>query len=148
LQYESKIPYKIYPDFKVFTSYAIQDITFDDLHNHVLELMSDVYFSAGVNGIYDFSKITSLTGDLDRWRMLAEGMSSDEVIVAKAKTAIVLPEDNLSLHQIMEGYLIMTAGSLIDYQIFTPPQWQEAMEHVGLGIFKDMQDFEKKAAVQ
>ena len=120
MQYESKIPYKIYPDFKVFTSYAIQDITFDDLHNHVLELMSDVYFSAGINGIYDFSKITSLTGDLERWRSLAEGMSSDEVIVAKAKTAIILPEDNLSLHQIMEGYLIMTAGSLIDYQIFTP----------------------------
>lgn len=148
MQYESKIPYKIYPDFKVFTSYAIQDITFDDLHNHVLELMSDVYFSGGLNGIYDFSKITSLTGDLDRWRMLAEGMSSDEVIVAKAKTAIILPEDNLSLHQIMEGYLIMTAGSLIDYQIFTPSRSQEAMDHVGLGIFKDMQDFEKTAAAQ
>lgn len=148
MQYESKIPYKIYPGFKVFTSYAIQDITFDDLHNHVLELMSDVYFSAGINGIYDFSKITSLTGDLERWRSLAEGMSSDEVIVAKAKTAIILPEDNLSLHQIMEGYLIMTAGSLIDYQIFTPSRWQEAMDHVGLGIFKDMQDFEKTAAAQ
>lgn len=146
MHYDKKVNHEIYPNYNVFTSKASGEITFDDLHTHVLDLMSDEYFKTGINGLYDFSKLTKLSGDLEKWRVLAEGMSSDEVIVEKAKTSIVLPANNPSLHSIMEGYLIMTSGSLIDYKLFEPSQWQDAMVHVGLAQYADILDFEKKAA--
>lgn len=145
MHYDKKVNHVIYPKYNLFISKASEEITFDDLHAHVLDLMSDEYFSAGINGLYDFSKVTKLSGDLEKWRVLAEGMSSEEVIIEKAKTAIVLPANNPSLHSIMEGYLIMTSGSLIDYKLFEPSQWQPAMNHVYLTEFTDLSDFEKKA---
>lgn len=63
---------------------------------------------------------------------LAAGMSSEDVIVRKAKTAILLPNEFApNIHGVMEQYMAMTASSQIDYRIFTLAEFKQAASFLG-----------------
>lgn len=139
---ELKIPHRIYRKFNLFVAKANGEMTYNDLYQHVLELMSDPYFKPGTNGLYDFSNVTRLSGDLSQWEALANGMNDTEVIPEKASTAIVIDKKNVQLHNVLEDYLKMTASSQIDYRIFNELEWHHAMAHVGVEEFSCLLDFE------
>lgn len=128
----SQIHFEIFSNANVFVCHTEGTLTFDALYEHVLELMSDYRFTPGMNGFYDFSKVTSLTGDLDKWKALASGMSSEEVIPNPAKTSIVIAQDAKDIKEIMLNYLYLTASSNISYQLFYHSQWEEAARFVDL----------------
>lgn len=128
----SSINYEIFSNSNVFVCHTEGELTFDDLYEHVLELMSDYRFTQGMNGFYNFSKVTKLTGDLEKWKALASGMSSEEVIPNPAKTSIVIAQHAKDIKEIMLNYLYLTASSNISYQLFYHSQWDEAAKFVDL----------------
>jgi hypothetical protein len=130
-----KIPYRIHKGYNLFSAHTEGAVTFDDLYLHVLELMSDPYFQSGLNGLYDFTKVTSLTGNLSKWHALAEGMSDNEILPVHASTSIVLPRGNQELLDVMMEFLALTANSQIDYRIFDETTWQDALKHVEVWEF-------------
>lgn len=128
----NKIRYSIFADQDLFVAQTYGNISFDDLYQHVLILMGDKEFKAGINALYDFSTITDFTGDLAKLEALAAGMSSEDVIVKKAKTAILLPNEFApNIHGVMEQYMAMTASSQIDYRIFTLAEFKQAASFLG-----------------
>lgn len=128
----SKIQFEIYSSANVFICQTEGELSFDDLYDHVLELMSDYRFVQGMNGFYDFTRVTKLTGDLEKWKALASGMSSEEVIPNSAKTSIVIARHAKEVKELMLNYLYMTASSNISYQLFYHSQWSDAAKFVGL----------------
>lgn len=126
------LPYQIYPEHDLFVSKATRVITFDDLYDHVIELMSDFKFHQGMNGFYDFTQVPAVEGDLSKWHSLANGMASNEVISITANTAIVTAKTGTQVHQVMSEFLKLTANSNIDYQLFQLSQWQQAKLHAGV----------------
>ena len=130
----NKIKFKIFGNANLFVCHTDGELTFDNLYDHVLELMSDYRFVQGMNGFYDFTKVTSITGDLSKWEALASGMSSKEVITNPAKTSIVIAQHAEEIKKIMLNYLYMTASSNISYQLFYHTQWQQAAEFVGTKV--------------
>lgn len=128
----SSITYQIFGHENVFVAQTHGDISFEDLSCHVDELMADPDFYEGMNGFYDFSLTTSLTGNLQAFEKLASDMSDSDVIGKKARTAILIPASNTRLRWMMQGYLLMTSQSLIDYKIFDPQEMEVALDHVQL----------------
>lgn len=128
----NKIPYSIFADQDLFVARADGSISFDDLYQHVLILMGDKEFKSGINALYDFSNLTDFTGELAKLEALVAGMSSEDVIVEKAKTAILLPNKfELNIHGVMEQYMAMTASSQIDYRIFMLAEFEQAADFLG-----------------
>lgn len=128
----TKIPYSILADQDLFVAKADGLVTFDDLYQHVLMIMGDNAYKAGINGLYDFSKVSLISGEFPKLEALANGMSSSDVIVEKAKTAILLPNTYQDeIHGVMEKYMAMTANSNIDYRIFTQSEFEAAASFLG-----------------
>ena len=109
-----------------------QDFTFDELLAHLKELLQDKDFVPGMNGLYDFSLVEHVTGDLQALLATAETMEDDRQVTTPANVAIVVQHQNHNLHKIFQGYCIMASDSLVQYQLFTLSTYDEALAYVGL----------------
>lgn len=137
---KSSIEYRYILDKNVFVGTAKGLLTYGDLLRHVIELMSDTKFRAGINGIYDFTEVSSVTGLHEQWDTVAASMSSQDVIVKPAATAIICSSHHTQTISVMEEYLGMTKGSPIHYAVFTQNQWPQAMAHVELPDFSNLHE--------
>ena len=124
--------YCIYPKLGLFVTVCRGDISFESLHEHVELLMRDPHYYVGLNAIYDFSRVNSISGEVGRFEQLAEEMSDDQVIDKTASTAILINRNQASVRQMMQGYLLMTSASNIDFRIFDETQVPGIRQHVQL----------------
>jgi hypothetical protein len=132
---ELTIKHSIFKEHNLFACKAAGPLTFERLYQHVIELMTDMYFQSGLNGIYDFTQVSSMTGDINSWNSLAIGMKDVEILPVPANTSIVIDSRNNELKAVLENYLEMTKGSNIHYKLFTEIEWAQAMQHVHLDAF-------------
>lgn len=87
------VDYSIYSELGLFVTVCRGDISFADLHDHVDVLMREPHYYVGLNAIYDFTKVNSISGEVGRFEQLAEEMSDDQVIDKTASTAILINRD-------------------------------------------------------
>ena len=135
------IHYQIYTDHNVYIAQANGDITFENLYQHVDELMDDPAYYTGINAVYDFTKVRSIGGYIGVFEELANDMSDETIIDKQANTSIVLNSQYPRVKQMMEGYLLMTSNSQIDFRLFDETEWQDAMTHARLNPFPDIEGF-------
>lgn len=126
------IEYWIFPDKNVFVAKSRRDMSFEEISEHVSDIMADPDFFVGLNGFYDFTATEALTGSLTVFEQLAGEMSDAKVIDKEASTAMLIPKSNSRLRWMMQGYILMTSQSLIDYKIFDPGDMDKALMHVNL----------------
>lgn len=136
-QVNNVIQYQVYPDLNFFKACASGELTFEHIFQHVEEIINDPDYQTGMNGFYDFHRITRLTGNVEQFQAVAEDMSDHNIIDKQGCTSVVLPDDNDSMHNMMQGFILMASDSLIDYQVFHYRQWQQALLHVGLNQLPD-----------
>ena len=115
----SKIHYQIHPTENLFSVSTGKDVSYDDLLVHIGNLMNEPTFEVGMNGLYDFSQLTAVHGDVDVFHSTAEAMNDKSIIDKRARTAILLKESSGNIYDIFNLYTQLTAPSLIDYRIFT-----------------------------
>ncbi|MBE1298836.1 MAG: hypothetical protein GJ680_02850 [Alteromonadaceae bacterium] len=137
---KSSIDYRFILKRNVFVGVASGNLTYGDLLKHVIELMSDTKFRAGINGIYDFTQVNNVSGLHEQWDTVASSMSSDAVIVKPAATAIICSSQYTQTISVMEEYLGMTKDSPINYAVFMENQWPQAMAHVELPGFTHLDE--------
>lgn len=140
MSFSQVIEYNIHKRLNLYTAKAKGEITFEHLSAHVQTLMQDPKYYVGINAFYDFRKVTRIMGNLDAFRNLASDMSNPQVIHKQAKTAILVSDTHSSVSTMMEGYLLMTSASLIDYKLFNQVEITSAKRHVNLN-----QDFDLKS---
>ncbi len=133
------VDYRIYPESGLYVAICLGDISFTDLHEHVDELMNDPDYYVGLNAVYDFTRVNSITGQVERFEQLAEEMSDEQIIDKTASTAILINRAQSSVRQMMQGYLLMTSGSNIDFRIFDETQPPALRQHVGLASDFELQ---------
>ena len=126
------IKYRIYPQQNVFVAKSRGDMSFEDISAHVSAIMADPDFYVGLNGLYDFTATETLTGSLTVFEQLAGEMSDENVIDKEAFTAMLIPKKNARLRWMMQGYILMTSQSLIDFKIFDPSEMDKALAHIKL----------------
>ena len=136
---DSGLEYKIYIELNLFVAVCKGNISFADLHDHVSELMQDPHYYVGLNAIYDFTQVQSIAGEVERFEQLAEEMSDEQIIDKTASTAILINRAQSSVRQMMQGYLLMTSGSNIDFRIFDETQPPAIRQHVGLASDFELQ---------
>jgi len=126
------IQYQVYPELNFFKAGAKGELTFDDIFEHVGQIMNDPKYQTGMNGFYDFHLLTQLSGNVEQFQAVAEDMSDHNIIDKRGCTSVVIPDGNSSIYNMMQGYLLMASDSLIDYRVFYYSQWQDALKHVQL----------------
>lgn len=108
------------------------DFTFEQLLSHLQTLLLDPDFTPGMNGLYDFSAVEHVNGDLQSLLTTAETMEDTKQISVPAKVAIVVNHKGHNLHKIFQGYCIMASDSLVSYQLFTLSSYRDALNYVGM----------------
>lgn len=108
------------------------DFTFEQLLSHLQTLLSDPKFIPGMNGLYDFSQVEHVNGDLQALLVTAETMEDTDQVSTPAKVAIVVNHKEHNLHKIFQGYCIMASSSIVNYKLFTLATYQLALEYVDL----------------
>jgi hypothetical protein len=126
------IRYQIYEKLNLYVAKCSGDVTFQDIATHVDKLMNDKQYYVGINAIYDFTQVAHLHGEVATFEQLANRMSDQKVIPKVATTAIIINDEATAVRAMMEGYLLMTSASNIDYQIFNQYQLASAKLHVHL----------------
>ncbi|MCJ8319198.1 MAG: hypothetical protein MJK12_06170 [Colwellia sp.] len=81
--------------------------------------MEEDEFHVGMNGLYDFSQLERLTGDVDIFHSTADAMNNKNIIFTAAKTAILVKEKRGDIFNAFYNYTLMTKPSLIEYRVFS-----------------------------
>ncbi|WP_100644701.1 hypothetical protein [Alteromonas facilis] len=137
----SKVHYFIKPDMNLFLCRAEGEVTFDDLALHVDEILADPQYRAGMDGFYDFTQVSSITGQTDVWGKVAEDMSDERIIPDRSKTAFLVSDENELVKRVLEGYLMMTSASLVEYRLYGPSQIAELCTFIGSHTREAIVDF-------
>ena len=114
-----------------------EDLTFEQLLAHLRTLLSDTNFKPGMNGLYDFSLVDHVTGDLQALLTTAATVEDPNQVLSPARVAIVVSQQEHNLYKIFQGYCIMASDSVVEYKLFTLSTYQEALEFIGLHQLPD-----------
>ena len=76
--------YKICTEQNLVACKPESDFSFQQLFEHLKELLNDHHFKLGMNGFYDFSLVNHVTGNLHALIDTAETMEDKTVISAPA----------------------------------------------------------------
>lgn len=109
-----------------------EDFTFEQLLAHLRTLLSDNNFKPGMNGLYDFSLVEHVTGDLQALLATAETIEDRNQVLSPARVAIIVSDQDHNLFRIFEGYCIMASDSVVEYKLFTLSTYQNALKFIGL----------------
>ena len=114
-----------------------EDFTFEQLLTHLRTLLSDNNFRPGMNGLYDFSLVEHVNGDLQALLTTAQTIEDPNLLLSPARVAIVVSHEDHNLYKIFQGYCIMASDSVVEYKLFTLSSYQEALEFIGLNARPD-----------
>lgn len=109
-----------------------QDFTFEQLFEHLQTLIADKDFEHGMNGLYDFSLVEHVNGDLQALLKTAETMEDRNQILVPARVAIIVESKIHNLYKIFQGYCIMASDAVVSYQLFSQSNYQDALDYLGL----------------
>lgn len=90
-----------------------------------------------MNGLYDFSLVEHVNGNLQALLTTAETIEDRNLIMSPARVAIVVSHQEHNLYKIFQGYCIMASDSAVEYKLFTLSTYQDALEFVGLDEIPD-----------
>lgn len=124
--------YKICTEQNLVACKPESDFSFQQLFEHLKELLNDHHFKLGMNGFYDFSLVNHVTGNLQALIDTAETMEDKTVISEPANIAIIVNDVDCHMFKVFEGYCLMASSSLANYQLFTTETYNKALHFVGL----------------
>lgn len=110
----------------------VENFSFEELLEHLQKLLQDSRFYPGMSGLYDFSLVDVVTGDISAFVNTAETASDHSTINEPTPVAIILDRNNKVMKGIFEGYCIMASSSLVDYRIFYNDDIAPALEFTKL----------------
>ena len=90
-----------------------------------------------MNGLYDFSLVEHVTGDLQALLTAAATIEDPSQVLSPARVAIVVSQKEHNLYKIFQGYCIMASDSVVEYKLFTLSTYQQALEFIGLHQLPD-----------
>jgi len=105
-------------DNKMLLAQAVGDILFADILNHYKLLFTLPNFFIGIPAVYDFTKVTKITGNLSHFEQTAQDMGNSNIINKPSYVAIVVSSENKSISSIFNAYSQMMDYTLMNVQIF------------------------------
>lgn len=97
---------------------ATEEIVFEDIINHYQLLFTLPEFFVGIPAIYDFTKVTRITGNLSHFEQTAKDMGNSDIINVPCYVAIVVPPENKSMNSIFNAYSLMMDYTLMNVGVF------------------------------
>ena len=124
--------YKINSEQNLVACKPEHDFSFQQLFEHLNKLLSDPEFKLGMNGLYDFTLVKHVSGDLQALLNTAETMEDPNVISKPANIAIIVESLDCHMFKVFEGYCLMASSSLATYKVFTKDTYSQALSFVDL----------------
>lgn len=124
--------YRIDKELSVVLCRPDGDFSFEELFQHLQQLITDPDFFAGISGLYDFTNVLHVDGDLTALLSTAETINDKQVLPKVSKVAIILPDDNENMQRIFEGYRLMVTDAQVKYALFEHRNYQQALEFINL----------------
>ena len=115
---QSKIQFSFDSEKNLVLGYAEGMLEFDDFELHMQELSQNVDLSNGPDGLYDFTQVPNITGNLAGWEQTAHQICAIEPAREEVKIAIVVGE-NSNLVRLFDGWLVIMALSDFRYKLFS-----------------------------
>lgn len=123
------IKYTISQEDHVVIAQASANFDTQSFIDHMMAINTDERFSNDMNGIYDFSAVTKVTGDPKCLLLLAEQIRDSEYMPNACLIATICPPDN-PMYRVLEGYFIMVRGTNLIYRFFD--ETQAGLKWIGL----------------
>lgn len=93
-------------------------ILFEDIVDHYQLLFTKPNFFIGIPAIYDFSKVTKVSGDIGHFELIAQEMGDSTIINKPCSVAIIVSPENHSMNTIFNAYSQMMDYTLMSVQVF------------------------------
>lgn len=93
-------------------------ILFEDIVDHYQILFTEPDFFVGIPAIYDFSKVTKVSGDIGHFELIAKEMGDSKIINKSSWVAIIVSPENQSMNTVFNAYSQMMDYTLMSVQVF------------------------------
>lgn len=131
------LPFRVFPELNLVLVKGTGVITLFEVHQHFLQVIKHPQFEMGMNAFYDFRLVERLIGDEEIIEKTAQSISDNRVVTKAARTAILLPGSDTTLHLMAHRYINMTQGSLMTFKVFDESELQDALHFVSLTSLPD-----------
>ena len=105
-------------DNKMLLAQATGDMLFEDILNHYKILFEHQNFFVGIPAIYDFSKVTKISGGISHFEQTVKDMGNSDIINKPSYVAIVVSSENKSMNTVFNAYSQMMDYTLMNVKVF------------------------------
>lgn len=103
---------------KILFAQAKGVLLFEDIVDHYKLLFEHQDFFMGIPAVYDFTKVTQISGSLSHFEQTAKDMSDSNIINKASYVAIVVSPENKSMNSIWNAYSQMMEYTLMNVKVF------------------------------
>lgn len=120
------IHYELHIEQNIVVSQVRGAITFGDMLRHVNILAHDPAYNPSMKSYYDLTDCTNIEGNLADLSNFTQGLRNNEQDLPSSKTALILPDQNEKLINLVKGIVLMTSNSRIEHRYFCYSQRHHA----------------------